>query len=115
MALIVRLGLSMGKKAFLRIQCGVLFPSLPFYSNAHRDEAFEGERCSNETTGIKVPWSNGAKMQCEFIVRDEDVDCVTDLIISACRTGEVGDGKIFIIPIEDAIRIRTGERWESAI
>lgn len=55
------------------------------------------------------------KMQCEFIVGDEDVDQVVDLIISTCQTGEVGDGKIFIIPVEDAIRIRTGERGERAI
>ncbi len=55
------------------------------------------------------------KIQCEFVVKDEDVDRVVELICSTCRTGEVGDGKIFILPVEDAIRIRTGERGEEAI
>lgn len=55
------------------------------------------------------------KIQCEFVVKDEDVERVVDLICETCRTGEVGDGKIFIIPVEDAIRIRTGERGEEAI
>ena len=55
------------------------------------------------------------KMQCEFVVKDEDVEKVVDLICETCRTGEVGDGKIFILPVEDAIRIRTGERGEDAI
>lgn len=55
------------------------------------------------------------KIQCEFIVDDDDVDRVVDLVCEICRTGEVGDGKIFIIPIEGVIRIRTGERDEEAI
>ena len=55
------------------------------------------------------------KIQCEFVVKDEDVDRVVELICSTCRTGEVGDGKIFILPVEDAVRIRTGERGEEAI
>ena len=55
------------------------------------------------------------KMQCEFVVKDEDVQGVVDMIIETCRTGEVGDGKVFIIPVETAIRIRTGETGDAAI
>ena len=55
------------------------------------------------------------KMQCEFVVKDEDVEKVVELICSPCRTGEVGDGKIFVIPVEEVIRIRTGERGADAV
>ena len=54
-------------------------------------------------------------MQCEFVVSDADVEKVIDLICSTCRTGEVGDGKIFVIPVEEVVRIRTGERGADAI
>ena len=55
------------------------------------------------------------KMQCEFVVKDEDVEKVVELICSTCLTGEVGDGKIFVIPVEEVIRIRTGERGADAV
>ncbi len=55
------------------------------------------------------------KIKIEIVVDDELVDKVVEAIASAARTGKVGDGKIFIIPVEDAIRIRTGERGEAAI
>lgn len=55
------------------------------------------------------------KMQCEFVVKDEDVERVIDLICETCRTGEVGDGKIFVIPVEEVVRIRTGERGADAV
>ena len=55
------------------------------------------------------------KMQCEFVVKDEDVEEVINLICETCRTGEVGDGKIFVIPVEEVIRIRTGERGADAV
>lgn len=50
------------------------------------------------------------KMKLEVAVSDEDVDRAVDAILELAHTGEPGDGKIFIIPIEDAIRVRTGER-----
>ncbi|MBM7643514.1 P-II family nitrogen regulator [Streptococcus loxodontisalivarius] len=56
-----------------------------------------------------------AKVKVEIVVHDASVDEVVDLISQAVRTGEVGDGKIFIIPIEEVIRIRTGERGGDAI
>ena len=55
------------------------------------------------------------KMQCEFVVKDEDVEEVINLICETCRTGEVGDGKIFVIPVEEVVRIRTGERGADAV
>ena len=55
------------------------------------------------------------KTKFEMIVRDEIVDKVIDVIIECARTGAIGDGKIFVYPIIDAIRIRTGESGEKAI
>lgn len=49
------------------------------------------------------------KLKLEIVVEDDQVDMVVDKIISAARTGEIGDGKIFISPVEKIIRIRTGE------
>ncbi|MBW4494279.1 MAG: P-II family nitrogen regulator [Oscillatoria princeps RMCB-10] len=55
------------------------------------------------------------KLKVEIVVDDDQVDMVIDKIISASRTGEIGDGKIFVSPVEKIIRIRTGERNEEAI
>ncbi len=49
------------------------------------------------------------KLKIECVVEDSEVSLVTDTILKHGRTGSVGDGKIFVLPVEDAIRIRTGE------
>jgi nitrogen regulatory protein P-II 1 len=55
------------------------------------------------------------KVKLEVIVRDEQVAEVVDAIEKAARTGRIGDGKIFVVPIEEVIRIRTGERGGNAV
>ena len=55
------------------------------------------------------------KMKLEVIVSDKMVDKVVDTIIKAAKTGQVGDGKIFVYPVEDAVRVRTGESGEDAL
>lgn len=55
------------------------------------------------------------KIQCEFAVCDDEVDKLIDVITSVCRTGDVGDGKIFVEPLERVIRIRTGEQGPDAL
>ena len=55
------------------------------------------------------------KLKVEIVVENDQVDMVVDKIIAASRTGEIGDGKIFISPIEQIIRIRTGEKNQEAI
>lgn len=56
-----------------------------------------------------------AKVKAEIVVKDDAVDDLVNVIISVVRIGGVGDGKIFILPIDDAIRIRTGEHGGDAI
>ena len=55
------------------------------------------------------------KVKIELVVKDEDVDPVIERIVDAARTGEVGDGKIFVTPISRAVRIRTGDSDEAAL
>ena len=55
------------------------------------------------------------KFKLELIVADEDVDSTIAVIIEAAKTGKIGDGKIFVSPIEKIVRIRTGEQDEEAI
>ncbi len=55
------------------------------------------------------------KVKIEVVVEDEMVEAVIEKIIETAKTGKIGDGKIFVIPIEEAIRIRTSERGKNAI
>jgi nitrogen regulatory protein P-II 1 len=55
------------------------------------------------------------KIKIEVIVTDAIADKVIDTIMNAARTGQVGDGKIFVYPVEDVIRVRTGESGEEAL
>ncbi|HRV69432.1 MAG TPA: P-II family nitrogen regulator [Marmoricola sp.] len=55
------------------------------------------------------------KVKLEIVVDDMDVDAVADLIVKAAQTGRIGDGKVWISPIDGVIRVRTGDRDESAI
>ncbi len=49
------------------------------------------------------------KVKVEVVVKDEDVDRVVEAIVAAAKTGKIGDGKIFVTPVEQVILIRTGE------
>ncbi|MEL7669998.1 MULTISPECIES: P-II family nitrogen regulator [Methanobacterium] len=55
------------------------------------------------------------KTRLEIIVKDEEVDEVVDTLVKTAQTGDIGDGKIFISPVEEVVRIRTGERGEKAV
>jgi nitrogen regulatory protein P-II 1 len=55
------------------------------------------------------------KVKIEIIVDDDMLDRAVDAILRAAHTGRIGDGKIFITPVEEAIRVRTGERGKDAI
>ena len=55
------------------------------------------------------------KVKVEVVVKDEDVDSCVDAIITAARTGKIGDGKIFVTTVERVVRIRPGEQDETAV
>jgi nitrogen regulatory protein PII len=55
------------------------------------------------------------KVKLEIIVKDDQVDAVTEAIAGAAKTGRIGDGKIFVTEVSDVIRIRTGETGDAAL
>jgi nitrogen regulatory protein P-II 1 len=55
------------------------------------------------------------KVKFEIVISDDRVQKAVDVIVQSAKTGKIGDGKVFVLPIEDVIRIRTEERGESAI
>jgi nitrogen regulatory protein P-II 1 len=55
------------------------------------------------------------KLKIEIAVSDEMADKAVQVIVESASTGRIGDGKIFVIPVEEAIRIRTGERGPDAV
>ena len=65
--------------------------------------------------GTEVLLNMVPKVKIEVVVHDGQAEEVVDVVIAAARTGEVGDGKIFVSPVEEVIRIRTGERGDGAI
>ena len=72
--------------------------------------------------GISLQWRAGEykveflpKVKVELVVLDEDVGKALNAIVRKARTGERGDGKIFVLPVDNAVRIRTGDEGENAI
>jgi nitrogen regulatory protein PII len=55
------------------------------------------------------------KLKLEIVVDDRDVGVVKEVILRHARTGEIGDGKVFVLPVEEAVRIRTGESGEEVL
>lgn len=65
--------------------------------------------------GTTVKMGLAEKVRLEIAVSDEFVDATVDALCDGARTGEVGDGKIFVVPLEQAVRIRTGDRDTGAV
>ena len=55
------------------------------------------------------------KIKLEIVAADKDVNGIVKAIVANARTGEIGDGKIFVLPVESAVRVRTPEEGENAI
>ena len=55
------------------------------------------------------------KVRVEILVSDAQADAVLDAVVSAARTGQIGDGKVWVIPVDQVTRVRTGERGEEAL
>ena len=72
--------------------------------------------------GITLEWRVGEyrvefipKIKLELVVNEKDIDRVVEIIVSVCSTGKIGDGKIFIMPVEEVVRIRTREKGVNAL
>jgi nitrogen regulatory protein P-II 1 len=92
-----------------------------FVKKALEDKGFNGMTITEvkgrgEQKGITLEYRGGLmtvdmlpKIQLEIVVRDSELDLLISTIMESARTGKIGDGKIFIIPVDKSIRIRTGE------
>nr|WP_321349531.1 P-II family nitrogen regulator [uncultured Methanoregula sp.] len=92
-----------------------------FVKKALEDKGFNGMTITEvkgrgEQKGISLEYRGGLmtvdvlpKIQIELVIKEKDVDTVVSIISESARTGKIGDGKIFVIPVEKSIRIRTGE------
>jgi len=65
--------------------------------------------------GIAYDTSTIERLYLEIVVRDVNLDKTIDALVKSARTGEVGDGKIFVSTIDDSIRIRTGEKGDESL
>jgi nitrogen regulatory protein P-II 1 len=72
--------------------------------------------------GLSLQWRVGEyrvdflpKIKIEVVILDDDLPKILNALTACARTGEIGDGKIFVIPVEDAVRVRTGENGTNAI
>jgi len=92
-----------------------------FVKKALEDKGFKGMTVSEvkgrgEQKGITLEYRGGLmivdmlpKIQLEIVVRDSEEDLLISTMMESARTGKIGDGKIFVMPVEKSIRIRTGE------
>ena len=55
------------------------------------------------------------KVRIEVLVADSDAEAILDAVLAAAQTNRIGDGKVWVVPVEQVVRVRTGERGESAI
>jgi nitrogen regulatory protein P-II 1 len=65
--------------------------------------------------GTPVHISLQRKVKVEAVMPNDKIEGAVEAIVTAARTGEVGDGKLFVLPVEDAVRIRTGERGDQIV
>jgi nitrogen regulatory protein P-II 1 len=94
---------------------------LDFVKNALEEKGIYGMTVMpvegrGDQKGISLQYRGGAitvdfisKVQVEIVVKDRDADSVVGIVMGAAKTGKIGDGRIFVLPVERAIRVRTGE------
>lgn len=102
------------KKILDEVNCGGMTLSTVMGCGTQKGVTSE-EGAVNELKGFKTTINLLPKVKVEAVVEDSDVEKIIGLVREVCATDHVGDGKIFIKDVEDAIRIRTGERGVKAL
>lgn len=100
------------KEVLDKVRCGGMTLSTAMGCGTQKGSV---EKSVNEFKGLKTTINLLPKVKVEVVVDDKDVEAVITGIREVCATDHVGDGKIFIKDVEDAIRIRTGERGVKAL
>ena len=96
-------------EAFEPIRADLLDAGFPSLSISEVKGSGRQKGLTEHYRGSEIAIHLRPKLKLECVVEDEAVGLVTETILRYARTGSVGDGKIFLLPVEDAIRIRTGE------
>ena len=102
-------------EAFEPIRMDLLEKGFPSLSIAEYKGSGRQKGITEHYRGSELVIHLRPKLKLEIVVDNKDVPVVTETILRYARTGQVGDGKIFILPVEDAIRIRTGEDGEEVL
>ena len=102
-------------EAFEPIRLELLDKGFPSLSVAQYRGSGRQKGITEHYRGSELTIHLRPKMKLEIVVDDKDVGVVVEAILKHARTGAIGDGKIFVIPVEDAIRIRTGESGEEVL
>jgi nitrogen regulatory protein PII len=99
-------------EAFEPIRSELLEKGFPSISIVEAKGSGRQKGIVEQYRGSTVTVNVRPKLKLEIVVADTDKDLIVETILRHARTGEIGDGKIFVIPVEEAIRIRTGERGD---
>jgi nitrogen regulatory protein PII len=96
-------------EAFEPIRMELLEKGFPSLSMAEYKGSGRQKGITEHYRGSEMTIHLRPKLKLEIVVEAQDVGVITEVILKHARTGQVGDGKIFVLPVEEAIRIRTGE------
>lgn len=102
-------------EAFEPIRMELLEKGFPSLSTAQFRGSGRQKGITEHYRGSEMTIHLRPKLKLEIVVDDKDVGIVKEVILKHARTGEIGDGKIFIIPVESAVRIRTGEEGDDVL
>jgi nitrogen regulatory protein PII len=102
-------------EAFEPIRAELLDKGLPSLSVGEVKGSGRQKGVVERYRGSALTVSVRPKLKLEVVIEDKDKAVVVETILKHARTGEVGDGKIFVLPVEEAIRIRTGEDGEAVL
>src|SRR6185503_9584653 len=102
-------------EAFEPIRMELLDKGIPSISIVEVKGSGRQKRVTEHYRGAELTIHLRPKLKLEIVVDDREVTVVKEAILKHARTGEVGDGKIFVLPVEEAIRIRTGEGGDDVL
>jgi nitrogen regulatory protein PII len=99
-------------EAFEPIRTELLDRGFPSMSIAEYKGSGRQKGVTEHYRGAELTIHLRPKLKLEIVVEDKDVGVVKEVMLKHARTGRIGDGKIFVVPVEEAVRIRTGEEGE---
>ena len=102
----------MRNESFEAVRMDLLEKGFPSLSISEAQGSGRQKGITEQYRGSELTIHLRPKLKLEIVVDDKDVSVIVETILKHARTGQVGDGKIFVLPVEAAIRIRTGEDGE---